>query len=155
MPNRFSEVTNKIQEKLPYWFKKMRTDNDSIGAQFLNVFGLQIEDVEYITEYAYNQTNIRDLDVNQINMVYKFFIPHSINNKYDILVNSYNHILTEVHTLEEFFVELYSNSDNSEVDYKDPFFIVVRKVLEIGCTKFGLKAAEALNAWACSREHLQ
>lgn len=127
MPNRFSEVTKKIQDKLPYWFTKMRTDETSVGAQFLNVFGLALEDVEYITNYAYDQTNIKDIDIEQISTVYKFFIPGSINKDYDIFINSVLHICTEVDNLQDFFIGLYNEETNSEVDFPDPFFVDYEK----------------------------
>jgi hypothetical protein len=127
MSNRFSDVTKRIQERLPYWFRKMRTDETSIGAQFLNVFGLAIEDVEYMVNYIYEQTSIRNIDENQIDIIYKLFIPASINDTYNIHIESDNHILSEVDRLDQFLVDLNQEGVSSNIDFPNPFFVDFQK----------------------------
>ena len=123
MPNRFSDYTKKIQDKLPYWFAQMKSNEESIGAQFLNVFGLGIEDIMYMIDYAFEQHNLNTIDTNQVNIVYKAFIPILIHPTYTITASSEGSMLTEYDTLEEFFMSLEGDFNYSEVYFPNPFII--------------------------------
>lgn len=129
MSNRFSEVTKRIQKKLPYWMKKMRNDQHSVGAQFLNIFGLQIEDVEFVLNYAYEQTKIKTADTNQVAWVYKFFVPAIINLSTNVTISSDNFTLTKSETIEEFLMSTDSDPVHGEIKFDNPYLIDYEKHL--------------------------
>lgn len=129
MANRFSEITKRIQKKLPYWMKKMRNDEHSIGAQFLNVFGLQLEDVEYVLNYAYQQTNLLTADTNQISMVYKASIPTVLDLTNDIQIIAGGYVLTRCNSLEEFFMATEEDPIHGEIRFNNPYLLDAEKFI--------------------------
>lgn len=129
MPNKFSEYTRKIQDRLPYWFKEMKTNEESIGAQFLNVFGLAIEEVAYMLDYAYKQTNLLTADTNQISLIYKAFCPIPIAEDYRVEITSHDFILYKCETLEQFISALDTDSIYSEIRFPNPFLIDMQKYI--------------------------
>lgn len=65
-----SQFTANMQAMLPQWMK-MAKDPNSVGAQFLNVFGLEFEDIkEYLDESIDNQY-IETANIGQIDITYK------------------------------------------------------------------------------------
>lgn len=65
-----SIFTKQLQSMLPQWMK-MAKDPDSVGAQFLNVFGLEFEDIKgFLNEVSSNQY-IGTIDIGQIDLTYK------------------------------------------------------------------------------------
>jgi hypothetical protein len=68
--DQFSIYTKQLQAMLPQWMK-MAKDTESVGAQFLNVFGLEFEDVmDYLELLSQNQF-IGSADLSQIDISYK------------------------------------------------------------------------------------
>lgn len=62
--------TQNMQAMLPQWMK-MAKDPDSVGARFLDVFGLEFQDInEYLTTTIENQY-IDTADIGQIDIIYK------------------------------------------------------------------------------------
>jgi len=68
--DRFSKFTVDMQAMLPQWMK-MAQDPTSNGAQFLNVFGLEFEDVEEYLEKMVQNLFLGAADVGQIDIIYK------------------------------------------------------------------------------------
>lgn len=65
-----SRITDQMQQMLPQWMK-MAHDPTSTGAQFLNVFGLEFEDIEtYLQETLSNQF-IGKVNLGAIDITYK------------------------------------------------------------------------------------
>ena len=71
----FARYTNRILDMLPYWFQIRKHSKDSIGARFLNICGLELDDARYIIDYAYEQCYIGSIDMNQVDFCYKTVIP--------------------------------------------------------------------------------
>lgn len=71
----FARHTNAILNALPYWFKIRKESEDSIGARFLNVSGLELDDARYVIEYAYQQCYIDTADIDQVDFCYKSIVP--------------------------------------------------------------------------------
>lgn len=66
----YSPFTEQMRAMLPQWMK-MAKDETSVGAQFLNVFGLEFRDVQqYLDEISSNQF-IDTADLSQIDITYK------------------------------------------------------------------------------------
>lgn len=75
---KFSEITLRLMSRYPVWCK-IKWDTNSIGAQFLNVFGLEFDDVKFLLDYIFQQTKITDIDKTQLNVVYKGRIPKNVD----------------------------------------------------------------------------
>ena len=71
----FAVHTNIILDMLPYWFDMRKDSKESNGAHFLNVSGLELDDVLYAIEYAYRQCYIATCDMDQVDFCYKSIIP--------------------------------------------------------------------------------
>lgn len=71
----FARHTNAILNMLPYWFKIRKESKDSIGARFLNIAGLELDDLRYVIDYAYQQCYITTIDMDQVDFCYKTILP--------------------------------------------------------------------------------
>lgn len=71
----FARHTNAILNALPHWFKIRKESKDSIGARFLNICGLELDDARYIIDYAYQQCYIETADIAQVDFCYKTIVP--------------------------------------------------------------------------------
>ena len=71
----FARHTNAILNALPHWFKIRKESKDSIGARFLNICGLELDDARYVVDYAYRQCYIDTADISQVDFCYKTIVP--------------------------------------------------------------------------------
>ena len=71
----FARHTNAILNALPYWFQIRKESEGSIGARFLNICGLELDDARYVIEYAYQQCYIDTADITQVDFCYKVIVP--------------------------------------------------------------------------------
>jgi hypothetical protein len=69
-----NEYTELLLDRLPHWFA-LRKNVGSLGAQFLDIFGLQLSDIDKILTYAYEQPNLSTMDINYISECYKTIVP--------------------------------------------------------------------------------
>lgn len=126
---KYADYTNKIIQKLPYWFSMKKDPYESIGVKFLNAFGLELEDMRNILEYAYEQTRIDNLDTDYLNSTYKAILPSNIT-KEDILSVSTNHyILKEVYDLESFYNITYNKKDIVTYDENVFYYDIKRRII--------------------------
>jgi hypothetical protein len=65
-----SKFTEQMQAMLPQWMK-MAKDPNSVGAQFLNVFGVEFEEVRRYLDSILNNQYIDTADIGQIDIIYK------------------------------------------------------------------------------------
>lgn len=65
-----SRFTEQMRAMLPQWMK-MAKDPDSVGAQFLNVFGMEFEDVQTYLDWIVNNHFIGTASIDQIDITYK------------------------------------------------------------------------------------
>lgn len=65
-----NQFTKNMQSMMPRWMK-MAKDPNSVGAQFLDVFGLEFEDVEKYLDFAIGNQYINTASLGQIDIVYK------------------------------------------------------------------------------------
>ena len=77
----FARHTNAILNALPHWFKIRKDSKDSIGARFLNICGLELDDARYVIDYAYRQCYIETVDIAQVDFCYKTIIPMPLKVK--------------------------------------------------------------------------
>lgn len=101
--NKFAKYTEKIRSMLPFWLQMKKQPNTSIGLQFLNFFGLQLDDIYLILNYAYKQNKIMQMDETFIDMCYKAILPTYFNINAVVGVQSSNIILSQSKDLYSFF----------------------------------------------------
>lgn len=123
MQSRFAEITEVMQKELPRWFK-MRKDKSSMGAQFLNVFGLQFDDIKFMLQYALDNQFIGTADVHQIDIIYKANIPPSLTEDDTFIFIGGNTKLQTCASLKEFFEGIDTRFlERKEIYYPNPYYI--------------------------------
>ena len=103
MDIKYAKYTERIRQKLAFWLQMKKQPKDSLGLQFLNFFGLQLDDIEYILEYAYKQTKIMTADTTFIDIVYKAMLPTYYNLDDIKLITTKGFILNRKKKLYDFF----------------------------------------------------
>ncbi|MCR3758655.1 Low copy number virion structural protein [Clostridium felsineum] len=113
------DYTQKIISALPYWFEIRKYPEKAIGAKFLEVFGIELQEVFDILDYAYKQTRIDTADMDFTNIVYKTVLPYNVNSNNVTCVRSKDTVLAKVGSIGKFFginsndlsyPELYENN---------------------------------------------
>lgn len=129
---KFAKHTEKIRSMLPFWFKMKKQPNDSLGLQFLNFFGLQLDDVEKMLKYAYEQTKIETIDEHFVDIVYKVILPTYFNTDNLVGISSSSKILQQTDKLYNFF-KLNVTYDLDEPIYSPDYYFVdkVRKIIYV------------------------
>ena len=131
----FANHTEDILSKLPYWFSMRKHSENSNGADYLNISGINLDDALYTIDYAYQQCYIDTVDLKQVDFCYKAIIPMPAS-VYDIESVFANNVgLTEAKTLKEFFgIDMHNIEDRSlhsfetyYVDYKRNIIYVRKK----------------------------
>lgn len=119
---RFAQYTEKIKSMLPHWLEMRNSSEDSIGLQFLNVFGMQLDDISYILNYAYNQVNLNNIDIDFVDATYKALIPtiYDVDDITSVVSNSA--MFMEVESLHKFFGLDYSNNINDVIKTSEYYF---------------------------------
>lgn len=97
-----------MMQLLPQWMK-MAKDDESVGAKFLDAFGLQIQDIEDYLDTVSDNMYIGTADISQVDVIYK--VPLAMNEIAN-LVNLSNievekseerHPVFMMNTLEDFY----------------------------------------------------
>lgn len=99
---KFAKYTEKIRSMLAFWLQMRKQPTDSIGLQFLNFFGLQLDDIEYILNYAYKQTRIEDVDTKFVDIVYKAVLPSYYDMSSIDIISTKDELLTKADKLYDF-----------------------------------------------------
>lgn len=108
-----NDVTRKILSSLPQWMK-LKTDEASVGAQFLEVFGLEFSEIESYLEEQLNANYISTASLDELDWIYKTSsLPIKLADI--ITVTGDGESLTECLTLLEFYAE--EDTDLFLVDY--------------------------------------
>jgi len=124
MDKQFANITKKIITNLPFWFNIKKDPNNSIGALFLDVFGVTLEEVKGVLDYAYKQTNLLTADITMIDTVYKGVVPQVVvQNIETIQITGEGYVLKRVNTVEDFFVRAYEDMNHPLTDPGDVFYI--------------------------------
>lgn len=117
-----SEHLSKIQSKLPTWFK-MRKDPRTIGARFLNVMGLSLDDIAEILQYAYEQQFLPTADLSQVDIVYKASVS-ALSPDMKVQFSTDYYELSGAESLEHFFRSKKGDKLNhKELFYDNPFYV--------------------------------
>lgn len=120
---RFSKHLKTIQDKLPSWMR-MKKDKRSTGALFLNVIGMELDDVEFIVDYAYKQSYIESVNLNQAYEAFKTVLPANLHSDYIYKVQGDIYDLEETNNMVDFLTGLPDDGlQYREVFYNNPYFI--------------------------------
>ncbi len=123
MQSRFSKITTHLQQGFPRW-TKVRKDPNSVGAMFLNIFGLQFEDIEFYLQYALDNYFLPTADTKQIDIVYKSSLPPSLHPDDNIAFVGAGLRLNKMDSLKQFFEGVDSRFlQRKEVYYPNPYYI--------------------------------
>lgn len=121
----FARHTNAILNALPHWFKIRKESEDSIGARFLNVCGLELDDARYVIDYAYRQCYIETADITQVDFCYKTIVPMPLKVSELQSVFANNIGLIRANSLKQFFGIDQNISNNSTHSFE--FYYVDEK----------------------------
>ncbi|MCY9308696.1 hypothetical protein MOF23_06865 [Bacillus inaquosorum] len=120
--------TTSMMAMLPQWMK-MAKDPESVGANFLNAFGIELGEMENYIEEAWNNMYIGTADLQKIDYCYK--IPLALRDVIDVnntdfhvrlIISGERKDCTLASTLRVFF----ENEDNSYMIDTDEGFIYIR-----------------------------
>lgn len=131
----FAEHTQLILDQLPYWFSMRKHSDDSNGANYLNITGINLDDALYTINYAYQQCYIDTVDIKQVDFCYRAIIPMPYSVKNIDTVSANHTVLYEAKTLKEFFgIDLHNIEDRKlhsfecyYVDYENNIIYVRQK----------------------------
>ena len=121
---KFSKHLEIIQSKLPSWMRAKK-DKRANGASFLNIIGLELDDVEFILDYAYKQAYIETIDNKQIYEAFKAVLPSSILPEHILKIYGDGiYDLEEAKNMIDFLTGLPDDSlQLKEVFYNNPYYI--------------------------------
>lgn len=123
MQSKFSHITKELQKGFPRW-TKVRRDPNSVGAQMLNIYGLQYEDIEFYLQYALDNYFIGTADLNQIDIVYKVSIPSILTPDHTFSIAGGGLRLNEMNDLKEFFEGIDTRFlERKELYYPNPYYV--------------------------------
>lgn len=114
--------TKKIISELPYWFKIRKHSKGSVGAAFLNVFGLNLDEIRFILDYAYKQCYINTADINQMDILYKAMLTDIIDIN-DIHVIGNNAYLEKAENIETFMDINQKGMDYQHTHSNNTYFL--------------------------------
>lgn len=119
----YAEHTNILLEKLPYWFSSRKKSEDSNGANYLNIMGMELDDALFTIDYAYKQCYIDTVDIKQVDFCYKAIIPmpFSVYNIEAVYAN--NTLLYEAKTIKEFFGVNLQGIENKPLHSFENYYI--------------------------------
>lgn len=124
----FARYTEKIRSMLPFWFEMKKNPDKSIGVEFLNVFGMELDEIEEVLFYASKQMYIESADEDFVDLVYKVLLPSNFNINNISMVYTNQLILERSWDLYTFF-GIKKNEKNLENSIRQPdyYFIDEKK----------------------------
>ena len=128
----FAKHTNAILNALPHWFKIRKDSGDSIGARFLNICGLELDDARYVIDYAYRQCYIESADIKQVDFCYKSIVPMSLKLSELALVYANQTLLVKANTIKEFFgIDQHGIQDEELHTFNFYYIDVIRNIIYV------------------------
>ena len=137
----FAKHTNAILNALPHWFKIRKESENSIGARFLNICGLELDDARYVIDYAYRQCYIDTVDINQVDFCYKTIVPMPLKVSELDFVFANNFGLTKATSLKQFF-GIDQNIQNKQLHSFEYYYVDEKRNIVYVRQKFN---ADAVN----------
>ena len=135
----FAKHTNAILNALPHWFKIRKESENSIGARFLNICGLELDDARYVIDYAYRQCYIETADITQVDFCYKTIVPMPLKVSEIESVFANNNGLIKANSIKEFF-GIDQNISNEQLHSFDFYYIDEKRNILYVRQKFNVDA---------------
>lgn len=136
---RFAKYTNLILNALPHWFKMRKGSADSIGARFLNIAGLKLDDMRFVLDYAYRQCYMNTIDIDQVDFCYKAIIPMPLKASNITNVLAYGITLKKADNLKEFF-GIDQNIKTKNLNALNTYFVDEKRNIVYVRNKFNVDA---------------
>lgn len=136
---RFAKYTNLILNALPHWFKMRKGSADSIGARFLNIAGLKLDDMRFVLDYAYKQCYMNTIDIDQVDFCYKAIIPMPLKASDITSVIAYGAGLKKAKDLKEFF-GIDQNIRTKNLNVLNTYFVDEKRNIVYVRRKFNVDA---------------
>lgn len=111
----YSEFTRQMASLFPSWMA-VRKDQESVGQQFLNHFGLEYEELQDILDWFLENGYISTANVGQVDWVYKGDLPAGITQNHTVTVSDGTNEIPVLPTLERFYA---TNRDAVILDYDE------------------------------------
>lgn len=97
-----SNITSRLVKNLPQWMK-IHKDPDSVGAQFLNVFGIEMEEIESLLDEQLNNQFIGTANLGQIDILYRAHIHVNAQPTSSITIQGDGQLLVQAEDLRSFY----------------------------------------------------
>ncbi|WP_410988516.1 low copy number virion structural protein [Bacillus cereus] len=125
----YSTFTQRLADEYPLW-SKIRQDSKSTGQQFLNFFGMELEDIKDYLDWVQEQKYINTADIHTLDWVQLYKIPNIKPSDNIKLVTKNNHIeIPVLETLKEFFYN--DRNQGGIIDYREMNLYTVQKYGDI------------------------
>lgn len=118
---RFADHTQRFLDALPHWFE-MRQGSNSVGARFLNVAGLEFDELALALSEAEDALYLQKAPTDGLDVLYKLLIPVHLDAKQITKVFSDYHVLHRATSIELFD----KDSDDKKMDLlkeHHPYFL--------------------------------
>lgn len=140
MELKFARHTSRILDMLPHWFRMRKQSDGSIGARFLNIAGLELDDAIATVDYAYKQCYINTADITQPDFCYKAIIPMPLRAADIQTVFAASTGLKRANTLKEFFGIDVIGIKDAQLYLQEQYFLDEERNIIYVRQKFGVDA---------------
>jgi hypothetical protein len=149
----YSFVTDQLRKGFPKW-TRIRKDPNCVGSQFLNVFGLELNDIYNYLEYALKNQTIRTANIGELAFIYKTSVGLLDRDNLPSVLgidDEGEHPITECYTLFEF----YSSEAGRHVgifDFDEGLFYVRQPYNSIRIGSKDYTSIKQHHVWNCFDE---
>lgn len=97
-----SHITKRLMTHFPQWMQ-IRKDQESVGAQFLNTFGIELEEIEKLLDEQLNNQYVGTANLGQIDILYKSIIDSGIQESDTIILTGDGYTIEIIDGLRAFY----------------------------------------------------
>lgn len=119
----FTSATTRMIEKLPSWSKIRKTPTKSNGAYFMELFGMEFEEIDNLLSFAKDQLYIPTSHMSQLGTIYKYELPQDFKSGYSMALVGDSTYLEEAMSLQDFMKSHFTKSDYPEIYYNSLYMI--------------------------------
>jgi hypothetical protein len=119
----YSSFMNNIKAEFPHW-TELRTNDSSLGQQFMNYFAIKIEEIDEYLKWILKQKHINHVETDMLDWIYVYEIPE-IKSDDTLTLYDGKRKIPILSTLREFFYN--TRNDGGIIDYANRRFYSVKK----------------------------
>ena len=128
----YARYTSEILNDLPHWFNERKHSGTSKSARYLNIAGLELDDADYVLNYAYEQCYIDTIDIKQMDFCYKSIIPMPYLSSNIKQVKALNTVLYRAKDLKEFFgIDRHGITDKNLHSFESYYIDELRNIIYV------------------------